>query len=142
MNRITFDASVLIKCFIEEEWSQQASEIAAKAKEIFVPDLVFCEIGNILWKKVNQRLLKADDSMDLLEDILAVRNLKIVPYRILVSSALRLAHEINCTMYDGMYLAASLHERVPLVTDDKRLYEKAFNAGYNTLLLKSFRNPL
>ncbi len=140
MNRITFDASVLIKCFIEEEWSQQAFEIAAEATEIFVPDLIFCEIGNILWKKVNQRLLKPDHSMELLEDIIAVRNLKVVPYRILVASALRLAHEVNCSMYDGMYLAASLHERVPLVTDDKRLYDKAVNAGYNMLLLRSFGN--
>jgi predicted nucleic acid-binding protein len=55
--RCVVDASVVIKLFVDEELSQPARKLLegiAKPDpdEFYVPDLLFPECGNVLWKYV------------------------------------------------------------------------------------------
>ena len=50
------DASVVIKWYVPEEHRDQAIRLlnlaASGEMEFHIPDLMYCEAGNILWKKV------------------------------------------------------------------------------------------
>jgi predicted nucleic acid-binding protein len=50
------DASVAIKRYVPEEDCELAMKLYARAKsgemEFHIPDLMYCEVGNIHWKKV------------------------------------------------------------------------------------------
>lgn len=51
MKAIVVDASVAIKWFIPEIHATAAGRLLEKNLKLLAPDLIFAEIGNILWKK-------------------------------------------------------------------------------------------
>ena len=56
MTSCVIDASVAIKWYVPEEHRDQAIRLlnlaASGEMEFHIPDLMYCEAGNILWKKV------------------------------------------------------------------------------------------
>ena len=56
MTDCVIDASVAIKWYVPEEDQAPAMKLLALAEsgdmEFHIPDLMYCEVGNILWKKV------------------------------------------------------------------------------------------
>ena len=48
MTRWVIDTSVLIKLFVDEEGSRQAVASIKPADELFAPDLIWAEVGNVL----------------------------------------------------------------------------------------------
>ncbi len=49
--RLVIDASVAVKWLHPEEDSGQATSLIEADYELFVPDLLISEIGNVLWKR-------------------------------------------------------------------------------------------
>lgn len=62
MRRHVVDAGVVIKWFVEEVQADQARELQDDQYELFAPDLLWPESGNILWKKVQRGELMADEA--------------------------------------------------------------------------------
>jgi predicted nucleic acid-binding protein len=122
LNRFVLDASVAAKWYVDEEHSDTALQLAETGPVWIVPDLFFAEIGNVLWKKVR---LGEMEEVDAREAVTLLHRLEIKVYeaRSLVESALKLALQFQCTVYDGLYLSAAIMEKCPLVTADRKLYE-------------------
>lgn len=80
--------------------------------QLFVPDLFFSEVTSLLWKAERRgRCQKA----------LAEAALEIFPTTPLLKSAVRIARDCGCALYDGLYLALAAQEEAPFITADARL---------------------
>ncbi|HEX7214087.1 MAG TPA: type II toxin-antitoxin system VapC family toxin [Methylomirabilota bacterium] len=120
MSRYVLDANVLVKWFVPEDFSPQAARLLEGDHQLVVPDLIYPEASNALWQKVRRRQITAPEARVALEAV-ADAPLTVYPTRRLVSSALDLALRLDCTVYDGCYLALAVLSDCPLVTGDRRL---------------------
>lgn len=98
------DASVVIKWFVPEEFSDEARRWRTAGGLLHVPDFFFVEAKNIVWKKVMRGDLARDEA-----DAIAVTLLDLPfsrhPAARLLPAAYRLACETGRTVYDCLYLA-------------------------------------
>jgi predicted nucleic acid-binding protein len=123
-DHVVVDSSVAIKWFVEEPYSIEAYRLL-EAYEVgsltmLAPDLLYAEVGNIIWKKHRFQSLASEDA----EEILAAFRLVtfvVTSFAALLEEAYRLAVTHQRTVYDPMYLALSLREHCPWVTGDERL---------------------
>jgi predicted nucleic acid-binding protein len=95
-------------------------EYQAGTLTLLAPDLLYAEVGNIIWKKHRFQNLTAEDA----EEVLAA--FRLVPFMVtsceaLLEEAYRLAVAHERTVYDAMYLALSLRENCRWVTADERI---------------------
>lgn len=123
--RYVVDASVGIKLFVDEEFSEQAhalfSHLAADPPaELYVPDLFYIECTNILLKYTRRFGRSPDDSQADLADLNRLA-LKSTPTADLMEEALSLASEKNLTAYDACYAALAGQLDIPMITADKSL---------------------
>ena len=123
--RYVVDASVGIKLFVEEQFSEQAralfSHLAADPPaELYVPDLFYIECANILLKYTRRFGRSLADSQADLADLkrLALRS---TPTADLMEGALLLASETNLTAYDACYAVLAGQSDLPLITADESL---------------------
>jgi len=122
MDTVVVDSSVAIKWFVAEPYSVEAHYILedyqAGTLTLLAPDLLYAEVGNIVWKKHRFQDLAAEDA----EEVLAA--FRLVTFRVtscaaLLEEAYRLAVTHQRTVYDAMYLALSLREHCRWVTADE-----------------------
>lgn len=123
--RCVLDASVGIKLFVEEEFSDQVQSLFARladdpAIEIHVPDLFYIECANILLKYTRRFKRPLEDSQVDLKDLGDLALLS-TPTADLMQEALTLAHELKLTAYDACYAILARRLEIPLVTADKQL---------------------
>lgn len=119
------DASVGIKLFVEEEFSEKVYAFFEKLAEdstveFHVPDLFYIECANILLKYTRRfgRPL-ADAQADLVD--LNILSLKSTPMPVLIEDALVLASELNLSAYDAAYAVLAQQLEIPLITADAHL---------------------
>ena len=122
------DASVGIKLFVDEEFSEQTHALfthlaADPPAELFVPDLFYIECANIMLKYTRRfgRALK-DSHADLVD--LSRLALKSTPTVDLMENALLLASELDLSAYDACYAVLAQQLGIPLLTADQPLARK------------------
>ena len=123
--RYVVDASVGIKLFVDEQFSEQAhalfSHLAADPPaELYVPDLFYIECTNILLKYTRRFGRSLEDSQADLADLNRLA-LKSTPTADLIEEALLLASEKNLTAYDACYAVLARQLDIPLITADESL---------------------
>lgn len=123
--RYVLDASVGIKLFIDEEFSDKVQRLFAKLAEdpqaeIHVPDLFYIECANILLKYTRRFNRPLEDSLADLRDLNELA-LKVTWTSELIEDALVLATEMNLTAYDACYAVLAQRLELPLVTADAPL---------------------
>lgn len=136
---VVVDASVGIKLFITEEFSDNAVLLFAQLTDtptgqISVPDLFFVECANILWKHVRRfgyPVSKAYADINLL-NALTLTN---YPTLTLTSDALRIAVAEGISAYDACYIALADRLDVPLITADERLARTLSRSDYQVVWL-------
>ncbi len=121
MTALVVDASVVIKWLLPEMHAAPARRVLTKGIELLAPDLLWAELGNVLWKRVRAGEITANDARDLLQDfkrfpIIATSSV------VLVDLALSIATRFNIVVYDGLYLALAISQHCRIVTADRRLY--------------------
>ena len=121
--RFVVDASVGIKLFVEEPFSEQAQALFSKLTEdppaeLYVPDLFYIECTNILLKYMRRFGRSLEDSQADLADLNTLA-LKTVSTAELMEEALRLASQKNLTAYDACYAVLARQLDMPLITADK-----------------------
>jgi predicted nucleic acid-binding protein len=134
------DASVVIKWFLPEIHSDAALQLLAGAHQYMAPDLLFPEVGNVVWKKVRRGELSAEDGQRLAADLATVA-VETVPSRALMSDAVALALATGVTAYDATYLALAIRLQTLLITADERLQQAVTShtaAAAHVRLLQSF----
>ena len=124
-SRCVVDASVGIKLFVDEPFSEQAhglfASLTAAPPAIFhVPDLFFIECANILWKYTRRFGRPLEDSLADLADLRRLA-LRAVSTADLMEDALALAAQTGLSAYAACYAALARRLDLPLVTADEPL---------------------
>jgi predicted nucleic acid-binding protein len=119
--RVVVDASVAIKWLVAEEGSDRAEILLDRP--LVVPDLLFAECANILWKKARRGELSGEEAATAAET-LEQAELSVVSAQSYARAATAIAVELDHPAYDGLYLAIAEAAGLRLVTADTRLVRR------------------
>lgn len=114
------DASVAVKWFLPEAYSASAGRVLASGRALLAPNLVYPEVGSVLWKRTRAGDITAEEAGAVLR-ALGGLGLRIYPAWPLVLSAYELAAQTGRSVYDSLYLALAVQESALMVTADERL---------------------
>jgi predicted nucleic acid-binding protein len=117
------DASLVIKWFVPEINAEAARQWLEASHDYVAPDLLFAEIGNVVWKKVRRKELSEAEARQLVTDLprLAVET---VATRSLLQDALAVALTAGITAYDAMYLTLAVRLETQVITGDQRFVDE------------------
>jgi predicted nucleic acid-binding protein len=119
---LVVDASVVIKWHVDEIHADAARRLLADdAPALHVPDLMFPEVGNILWKKIRRNDLTEEEARRIAH-LVVVAPLDVHPSAPLLEAALEIAIRTGRTVYDSLYVALAVRLDCRLVTADERHY--------------------
>lgn len=125
------DASVIIKWYSEEEFSDKALEIRDnffKGKyELALPDLAIYEVSNALRFNPN---FNEEDVIEAVDSLFDIGISIIVPTSKVVKSSVDIAFKHNITVYDAYYVALANEIGFTLVTADSKLHQKIKNMKF------------
>ena len=140
-DKVVIDSSVAIKWFIAQDYSLEANKIldAYQSQQItlIAPDLIYAEIGNIVWKIQRFQGLtnhEAEMILDLFQQI----QLKIFPADELLKDAYQFAVNYQRTVYDSLYVVLSIRENCKFITADAKLYNAIYPKIQNIQLIKDW----
>jgi predicted nucleic acid-binding protein len=120
LTTVVVDASVAAKWLIEEEGTAAALRLRSPDYELVCPDLLFLEVGNVVWRKVRAGEVDPADGRAMVAAILDAP-FEVEPAAALLPAAWEIAVRHDRTVYDGVYLALAVALDAPLVTADRRL---------------------
>lgn len=133
--RVALDSNVLAAMFFKEEASQRALNAVAEP-DLVTLDLAVAEVGNVAWKQVT--LCDADKDLTLraLQKCLTFISeaCDVVRAEELVAEAYEISITTKTVFYDSLFLVLSEREKVPLLTLDKKMFNK-LNSSYNVHLI-------
>ena len=112
------DASVVAAAFFQEP-DAKAARAVLTGGELYAPDLILAEVGNVIWKRCGRGEIVEAEARALLADCLRLP-IALTPSADLAASALELALRTNRTMYDCLYLTLAVKTKSVLVTVDRR----------------------
>ena len=125
-DKVVLDSSVIAAMFFREDASTRAIEAAAKS-DLITLDLAIAEVGNVAWKQVvlcnadkDQTLVAFKKCQSFISDaceLVRAEDLTVGAYNISIVT--------GTAFYDSLFLAAAEARQVPLLTLDRKLYEKA-----------------
>ena len=120
MTTLVVDASVATKWLIDEEGSEAALRLRTAEYDLVCPDLLFLEVGNVVWRKVRASEIEESDGRAMVAAILEAP-FHVEPAAALLPAAWEIAVQHDRSVYDGVYLALAVALDAPLVTADRRL---------------------
>lgn len=120
MTKFVIDASVAAKWLFDEPESELAETLLSRGDMLLAPDLLYAEIGNVVWKHLDRGQLDPRKTDAILEELLAAP-VKLFPVSKLMREAVRIAHQYRRSFYDASYLALAIQESCMLITADLRL---------------------
>lgn len=124
MDKLVVDSSVVVKWFVYEPFSERAHQVLEGYQngtlELHAPDLLFAEVGNVIWKKQRTQGLSQEDAQQIIETF-AQLSFHITPTAELLTDAYRFAVAHDRTVYDSLYVVLSEREMCSFVTSDERL---------------------
>ncbi len=119
--KLVVDASVVVKWYVPEIGSAEASAILARGDPLLAPDLLVAEFGNVLRKKVRRGELDRSEAGEIVAAFLSSSPVTLLGTSAFLRPAFDLATRWQRTVYDALYLAMALAESCALVTADERL---------------------
>jgi predicted nucleic acid-binding protein len=113
------DASVVAKWFVPERHSDEAARLLDDQHELASPDLMWAEIGNVLWKKSRAGQVTRHEAAQIIR-ALDDFPVTVFPSRLVLEGALEIALGTGRSVYDSVYLALAIALDCRLVTADER----------------------
>lgn len=124
MNRtFVIDASVAIKWFVREEYSDFARELAESGARLIAPRLIHLEVAAALSKKARRKLVDVSHLADYSAALPTFLD-EIIDHEPLIGSAIELSLELDHPLYDCLYVEAAKRRQAIVVTSDLRLLAK------------------
>lgn len=124
-DRVVLDSSILAAMFFKEAASPRALKCAAECDPITL-DLAIAEVGNVASKQIVFSGESKERALDAFRDcrdyIMAACTL--MKAFDLTDQAFEIAVENRTSYYDSLFLAAAQEKEAPLLTLDRKLYEK------------------
>ena len=124
---LVVDASVAVKWLFSEVFSDAAERLLRPGCKLLVPDLLWAEVASAACKKVRRKEAPPDKTSEGLKDLRRLP-IKTYPSTALIQTALNVALEAGLSVYDAIYLALSYDRECPLITADRKLYDRIFEA--------------
>ena len=120
MSAYVVDANVVAKWFVPERLSDVAARLLDDGNELASPDLLWPEIGNVLWKKARAGEITAREANRILQ-ALDQCPVTVFPSRLVLDGALEIALGTGRSVYDSIYVALAVALDCQLATADERL---------------------
>jgi len=125
-DKAALDSNIIAAIFFNEDASPRALKAVAEL-DLITLDLAVAEIGNVAWKQV---VLSGEDkelTLTALQKCLSFISeaCDVVRAQDLAAEAYEISVETKVAFYDSLFLALSEKEQVPLLTLDRKLYEKS-----------------
>ena len=135
LDRLVVDASVAAKWFlITGIYAGEADALLRNEWSLLVPDLIFPEVGNIVWKHVRKGTLPDAEAVNIVTTLGHLR-LLVCPSYPLVTAAVEIACKTSRTVYDCLYLALAVQEGSAVVTADEKLRNALLGTQYSRHIL-------
>ncbi len=115
------DASVAVKWFLHEDHTEAARRLLVGGFDLFSPDLIRAEVGNVMWKRWRRGEVSAEEANEVLRD-LGRLPLRIETSEPLLATAWAVSECFDRSFYDGLYMALAARLDCPVVTADRRLH--------------------
>ncbi|HYM11589.1 MAG TPA: type II toxin-antitoxin system VapC family toxin [Bryobacterales bacterium] len=140
-DELVVDTSVVVKFLVEEPDSDNAEALHRSfvlgAVKLVAPDFLFIEAANALWVMSLRGQLTEIEAQSKITALVSIsRHMKVVPAAALVHEAFRTACRYAHAPYDTAFLALAESRRIPLVTADKRFYNKVRVHSSSAVLLR------
>jgi len=121
-DKIVLDSCIIAAIFLPETISGKAIDAAADHDCITV-DLACTEVANAAWKRAVHAGNDPESVKRSLDDAIAFiqETCDVIPAHDLITPAWDLACQHRITIYDALFVAASIRCTAPLVTADMRL---------------------
>jgi predicted nucleic acid-binding protein len=135
------DASVVIKWHFEEADSEAAQSLRRTSQRLAIPDLLFVETTNVVWKNVRRGLISPARAMQITDSIIE-GPFDVYSNQALTRDAVRIAIAREITPYDASYIALAISLRTDCVTADRKLFSKLMGSpfGRHVTLLADYTN--
>jgi predicted nucleic acid-binding protein len=135
------DSSVVIKWHIDEMDSEAAQALRYSSERFAIPDLLFLETANIVWKNVRRELISRLRAMQIIDSIVE-GPFDVYRTQSLTRDATRIALARDITTYDASYVALAISLRTDCVTADRKLFNKLQGSPYgaHVALLADYTN--
>jgi predicted nucleic acid-binding protein len=118
---VVVDASVVIKWHVAEVHTAAALRLLDEsAPELHAPDLLYPEVGNILWKKIRRGEI-AEDKARKIARLVVAAPVVVHASAPLLEAALEIANRTGRTVYDSLYVALAMLVHGRLMTADEKL---------------------
>lgn len=121
-SKAVLDASILIQTIIREKYTEIALKLVSILEEIYAPPPILYEIGNVLAILTRRKLINEGDAVRKFNYVKSIPTLNV--NEIKFDRAIDMAIELRLTLYDASYLNLALEVEAPLITADRKLYEK------------------
>jgi len=133
--RVALDSSILAAMFFKEDASQRALD-AVTEPDLITLDLALAEVGNVAWKQV--MLCDADRDLTLKAlqkcQLFISEACEVVRAEELLVEAYEISIACKAAFYDSLFLALAEREKVPLLTLDRKMFNKA-NSSHDVQLI-------
>ena len=120
MSTVVIDASVAVKWFLPEVHAAAARRVLRGRRTLLAPDLIWAEVGNVMWKKRRIGEVTADEARTVLKTFRQFP-LETCTTKVLLEPAWELGERLGITVYDSLYLVLAMHRRCQLITADAHL---------------------
>lgn len=135
---VVLDASIIAKWFIPEENSVLVSNFIPEGAYELAPSIVEFELLSALCKNVGRGNLTKEmmsKAVDIWEELIRDDWLWLVPTHKYINEAIDLSCNLKHPLYDCCYIAVAIKENCPLITADKKLYERGKTVYDNIILV-------
>ena len=124
MTGYVVDASVAVKWFVNEAFSEVSARLLDDDVTLIAPELLFAEVANALWALCRRGDIGPGDFAEATDTLKGAPIAVPSSMRQLAAAAGRLAIDLDHPVYDCFYLALALQEQYPVVTADARFHDK------------------
>jgi predicted nucleic acid-binding protein len=143
MPRYVVDASVIAKWVLpgepyEENALRLKNDSVIGLVELHSPEILRCELGNILWKAFRASRLLSGNAFEALNAISAMRvNLHQQDWTNIIE-AYRIATKLGLTVYDATYIRLGDLLGIPFLTADESVWKIARASRHQVVHLRDY----
>lgn len=128
--KLVIDASIAVKWIVDEADHDLARGLLARFSDLYAPDFLLAEVGNVLWKKTRSGQLSGEQARRGLASMSSYFT-ELSPSAAYVEQALALATRLDHPIYDCLYAACAERLAATFVTADEKFLRKALASSCN-----------